>query len=477
MPKKKTVKKAAKKAVKKAAKKAVKKEVHSRAGFEKLPEFGKEQNLVAGDGNLDDILAGDDNLFRNVETLVERKRSRRKNRPVNLSSLSSIRKRMLPLREFNMQYAIGSYGIPFNSLVSLVGPEGIGKTTLLFYLMGCCIRAGGLCYYQETESKLIARQRALRALSSDLPTAKKMMDRIFIEEVHSLRISEEYMRDWVDTVRNEQGLPIDKPILVCVDTWSKLMSDAEALGYYNVGTHVKTEKNSKKAKGIKEGSNLGHSSFASDWCRRLTAWLPENNVILILGEHQNEKIDMNAGKSPVQLPQSYVNKHNKTKIGGRAFNQNAALQMIVTQAGECKYPDKSRSGTKVNFRVEKNSYGPRSREFNFEHRDEHRQDSGNYHEEAFVFDESLANLLMDHKLFGLKAREGLYTSEELGIIGATSQELHRAFYANPENIQKAGKLLKVEGYYDIYEESENYVADEPKEDLAADQRDGESSPG
>ena len=284
-----------------------------------------------------------------------------------------------------------------------------------------------------------------------------MLDMITIEEVHSLRISEEYMKDWVSAVREEKGLDIKKPIGVFVDTWSKLMSDAEAAGYYHVGDHMKPEA-IKKAKGIKEGSNLGHASFAADWCRRLTSWLPENNVILCLGEHQNEHLDM-AG-TPSYIPKSYTEKRNKAKIGGRAFNQNAALQLIMTRAGEYKYPDKKRSGTKVNLRVDKNSYGPGGREMHFEHRDEHRADTQNFIEEAFLFDQALCDLLMNYKLLGIKATDGAYTSDALGIISATPREVYQAFMSKPELAQELGKILKIEGYYDLYADNK----DEPEAD-------------
>jgi len=388
--------------------------------------------------------------------------------------MAETRLEMLPLRDFGMQYLVSSYGLPHKSVSSIIGPEHIGKTSLMFYFMGCGLRKKCPCYYQETESKLINKARVLRLLSSNPDIAKKMLSRIHIEQgIHSVRISKDYLEDWVRVQREEMGVPLHIPLIACIDTWSKLMSDKEAMGFFDYAQNMSAV-NKKKHKDVGEGSTFEHAKFAQGWCRLLPHWLSKNNVILILGEHQNDK-GIQPQTAGFTLPESYVDKRNKKKVGGRAFNQNAAWQLILTPAGVVKYPDKTKAGKRVNCRVDKNSYGPDDREMTWDLYTEHRGDTEDYLDQAFHFEENLCKLFLDKGLFGLKVNNGLYTSADLGLTSASAEEVYMRFHSDQELMLRTGKLLNIEGYFNLIDEiKENAEKKQNLEDADTGEVDAES---
>ena len=428
-----------------------------------------------------DILASEnDDFVERTRESLETIRSKRTNRTAGFCAVSEIRQAMLPIRDFFMQHALGMYGFPQNALIDIIGPEGVGKSSLAFLLLGWALQSGCPCYYQETEGKQLPPDRILRMLSQDPKMAVRMLSRIGRDQVHSLPLSVEYFEDWVDSMRgrgSKQGresmnVPMDTPIIAVVDSWSKLMNSGEAAGFYDAGDHM-SEEAKKKYKAVGEGSNLGHAKFAQDWCRRLPYYLVENNVILIIIEHQNEKVSMSQSPAGQKAAPTFTQMSaetsaifNKTKRGGRAFNQNSAIQLILARKSLAKFPDGKASGIIVRMRVDKNSFGPGGRVIEYEMRNEHRHDTDTYLEPAIQFHDSMAKWFADDKLCGTTVYQKRYTSDEIGVTSVAASEFCAAFHANTALVNRLGQQLKMEGYVDIVDRVLQQIADgdQPTED-------------
>jgi RecA/RadA recombinase len=442
MPKKATTKKTTKTAAKKTAKKKIAKK---RSG--PLDPLDPEFNYV--------------DQVKESLAIIEK---RSKNKSTHFMSYSQIQHSMIPLEDFLMQYAVNSYGIPHASVVDIMGAEGLGKTTLLLTNLGWAVKSGCPILYQSSESKELDPNRAMRCLSTDPKQAEFILDRMSVQRVHSVDHSWEAIKNWVKVTR-EIFTDKSKPLVIGVDSWSKLMSEAEAQGFYNYGKHATP---GAKAKGTNQASNLGHSKFAAALCRELPWWLAENNVVLLMVHHQMDKIDMSGGGMASFLPANTMALYNKTHVGGRAMNQNAAMQWIL--AYKSLHKDKSNKpiGKTVRLRVDKNSYGPSNRIIDYNIVDECTKDTDTYLQPALDFSGGLANLFLENKWLQTKSDDKLFTSPVLGVTAATADEFSAAFHANSKAKNELGRHLKMSGYSnivdDIMEEMESAPPPEDTED-------------
>ena len=225
----------------------------------------------------------------------------------------------------------------------------------------------------------------------------------------------------------------------------KLMSPQEADGFFDYGDKMDAEQK-KKFKATNEGSNLGHSKWAAAFCRRLPYVLHHYNLVLLNNCHQNTKIDMSGSKKPSFMSEDTKASYNKTKIGGNAFNQNAAVQLILTACGGVKSTEGKTIGQKVKMRVDKNSYGPRDRVMEYEIINKDHQDTPNYIEPNIRFANDLAKWMTDEKLLGTTATRARYTSEAIGVVNATAADFANAFHANEEVVNQLGQDLRITGY-------------------------------
>lgn len=393
------------------------------------------------------ILDKDDDEFSEqiMESLTGMK-ERRKNRPTGFKSASEIKRSMIPVRDFRMQYVLGSYGLPQGTCIEIIGGEGIGKSTLLYWLGGGAMLAGSPFAIQETEGKALVPAWAGRAMHTDPKMANKMLKRMTVfEDTFSLDQMEENMMDWFKIMREKVGVPIETPIFMGIDTWSKLMSPSEAAGFQDYGDKLSAEEK-KKFKATNEGSNLVHSKWAAAFCRRLPYVLNKYNAVLLNNCHQNAKINMNPGKGVSFMSDDQKLAYNKTKIGGNAFNQNAAVQLILTAKGGAKNSDNKIIGQRVGLRVDKNSYGPRDRTMEYEIINQGFKDTDNYIEPNIRFAKDLALWMTTEKLVGTTANRGRYTCESLGVINATAEDFATAFHANTEVVHQLGVDLHISGY-------------------------------
>ena len=155
-----------------------------------------------------------------------------KKTPLTFATLADIKSSYVPLHNIYLEHLWGTRGLPEHTLGEIIGPEGIGKTTLAFYLIGKALRNGCPALYLATEGKPMLPERVKRNFSFIRKEADQMLKSVTAAEVFTLASMAEHIEAWADHVRNTVKLPRNVPGIIVVDTWSKLMSDAEAMGYY-----------------------------------------------------------------------------------------------------------------------------------------------------------------------------------------------------------------------------------------------------
>ena len=132
------------------------------------------------------------------------------------------------------QHTIGMRGLPHGTLVEIMGQDGIGKTSLIWTLAGYAMMQNSPFFLVESEAKPMDKNRVMRCLSSDKTIAKKMLDRVLVSCCTNLLDAVSEIEDWVDTQRQDIGVPLDIPLVCAIDTFSKMMAPKEAEGraYY-----------------------------------------------------------------------------------------------------------------------------------------------------------------------------------------------------------------------------------------------------
>lgn len=406
------------------------------------------------------LLVGDSILDATAESL-HALRARRKNDPTTVRSLHQIKRNGIPIEHFYLQFLLGMAYLPSRCVIELIGSEGIGKTTFLFHLLGMAGRANVPSLYQESEGKPMMEDQIRRCLSSNAELAEQLFSRaVSFADVREIRQSAKLMDEWVFDLRGrgtnnkEARLPDENPVAVAIDTWSKLMSPGQAAGYMDHGDFMKADQ-MKNLKEVGEGSNLEHSKHAAWWCRRLPYLLHDHNVVLFLNSHQNAKIEM-GGTSYMSGESGRM--YNKTKIGGKAFDQNAALQIIMGAGGQAKNGSGQVTGKMIRMRVDKNSFGPDGRQIEYELRNVYTQDSDTFLEPAVQFDEAMAKWFADTRMLNTVAEKKRYTCEALSVIGGSAEDLSKALHANLPTMTRLAKDLAIRGYNEIIEAPEAPLA-------------------
>ena len=237
-------------------------------------------------------------------------------------------------------------------------------------------------------------------------------------------------------------------MIIGIDTLSKLMAPNQAEGYLDYADNLKAEV-AKNLREVGEGSNLQHAKLFQDWSRRLAYFMDEYNILLWLNNHQNAKIDMGGGGSHMSAEQSAM--FNKTKIGGNAFNQSAAVQLIIGATAMVKDSAGMPVGRTIKLRVNKNSYGPDNRTIQYELRNVYRDDTDTFQECPLNFDNDMAKWMADNKYLNTIADKKRYTCEMLGVIGGEAKELADALHANLEVCTQFARQLSISGYDDPIE--------------------------
>lgn len=351
----------------------------------------------------------------------------------------------LPVPWMALQYLIGRVGIPMKTIVEFIGAEGTGKSSIVGTLIGNFVTHNIPCYYINSEAKVLEPDWRMRLYHRDPAMSEKIDSVVNYDYISTLSQMKDRINSWIEAQR--EVIPVDVPLVIAVDSITKLMNDDEAAA---AGWDSKTESFAYgKAKDVSKKPGVT-AKWMHEWSRFIAPILQTNNVTLILVSGQNQ--DMNSQPSPF-IPASAIAKRNKTRTGGNAINQSAALQFTLTKMSDAKRVSTAKaSGKNVCIYTAKNSYGPTGREVTYtvwDNRKENFEDSdvpGKYMASPIDMDVTLCNLLLDSKVFGLTVTANKFTSEELELFKVTAADVVRAIYAKPANVLKASKALSIYGY-------------------------------
>jgi RecA/RadA recombinase len=403
-----------------------------------------------------DLLSDDSYVDQVKETMMTL--AAKKKRYSGVTNYDNVAKSHMEfLDNIYFQHTIGMRGLPHGTLVEIMGQDGIGKTSLLWTLAGYAMQQNSPFFLVESEAKPMDKKRVMRCLSSDKEIAERMLDRVLVSCCTNLLDAVSEIEDWVDTQRKDIGVPLDIPLVCAIDTFSKMMAPKEAEGraYYE---DVKGKKKAKTLEELGTGTNFEHAKYAQKWCRTLPAWLDNKNVILLIVSHQNQKIDMGFGGGFVS------DAYNRTKIGGNAFNQNAALQLILTREGYLIH-NGDKIGTKVKATVAKNSYGPEGGMMRYELVSRPWLDDGdNYQQKALYFDNTTAEWFASNGILDTRVERKRYTCESLEVTGVTADVFCNALRENPDIVNTLCAERHILGYSQADVSSSYTVVDQDVND-------------
>lgn len=367
----------------------------------------------------------------------------------NASDLEQLDQKLdLEFDSFMLQYIMGSRDLKTGTVMEIIGPEQVGKTTLLLSIVGQFLNkhrnSPFLNIITEGTNKMPSMDRIKSCLNKDKQKASEIVKQIVFFSSHSLKEALETMFAWIKTTRktmSDAGIPDTEPIIVGIDTISKLMpkSEASALGYGDV---------SKPKTLLEESSNLEFAQAMQKWSRQLVEILEKYHVLLIIVSHQNEKIDMNSFASRFASSESSAS-DNKTKIGGRALNQSSTNQItIVRVGGKTNATTKEYLSHIIKMKCVKNSRNADRRDGRYELRVGKIQDTDKFYEGALNFDYGLAELFADKKILGTKAlTKESFRCDALGTKEPLDRyQFAKLFNDNTELKNRLGFELGIRGY-------------------------------
>jgi hypothetical protein len=364
-------------------------------------------------------------------------------------------------------------GFKSSKVMSIVGPDTIGKSTLILTMLGWGIRCNSPTCHIETENKEMEPERIDRCMDRNRELASAMRKTISFYQCFTILDMVDTVEKWLHTIRDPKTgpdgyVPIDITAIVAVDTFSKLMAPQEAVGYsfYNVGGPEMSDDKEKKKKSAAEkkdfskpkkkdevtelgsGSNMGHSKLAHQWCRRLSSLLTSHNALLIIGEQQNDKVDMSGGPGGGSvIPPEVREQANRTKIGGRAVNQSAAYQMVLSpkKIEYCTVRGERVAYQKIVKAAIMKTDGP-PRKFEFAINLLNDEDTETHQTPALDFSLGLGELLKSGGLGLDPEKAGFWSCEALGLSNASTAEIAKAFYAREALVEQLSRSLGMRGY-------------------------------
>lgn len=370
--------------------------------------------------------------------------ARKKNKEVTLSNYVTLPKNNgLSIDPINLQYALGFKEFAPGTILEIIGGDGIGKTTFVFTLMGMFMRnANAPCLFVNSEgtAKRLDDNRMAACLHTNKEIAFKLLSTISMDRGSALKETLESVDEWVKMMRTKVQVPYDIPLIVAIDTLSKLVppSEARSLGFKEAN---------ESSKGLGESSNLEFSKLMHEWCRTRATFLEQENVFLIAVSHQNDTISMSRGYSAAAfMSEEQKAANNKTKIGGRALNQSAAVQISLTRIMGIKDSNNVIESHLISLKVLKNSLGPDQRTCTYRLRKENLQNTDTTFESSLDFYSSIAEMMAKLEILGTKEVRKRYSCEALSLDGLTAYEFGKAIQENSEFKNKLGNILHIRGY-------------------------------
>ncbi len=399
----------------------------------------------------DDPAAMQDRMARAVRESVDVICNKSKTKPISHLSPANMRKTMIPSPEIIIQRAIGSIGFRTPTVMKLVAPDGVGKTTWIFNQIGQLAELGCYSVYVECEDKTMEPSHMMRLLHRDKATAKRIFNTMSTYKARQLIECDNVIRESLKDLRKRcDADPETKgnPIFIFLDPWSGLMSTTEAQGRTDWGMGAGDKKKALKESGT--GSNMGHAKHAQNMKRWLPQLLEENNATAVFVLHQNARVEMGA-KSPVVQSEST----NTTSIGGRALDQLSAYVFTMIHVKELKNADKTVTiGSRVKVTLTKNSYGPKKRKYEFDlfTDPDFWNDTKNTYDEVMSFAEPTADWLVTNKLLGCTVNAKRYTCNALGCTAVKAQDLYKALQNSQDSLNFLGRELNIDGYEGVDEQ-------------------------
>lgn len=401
-----------------------------------------------------DIYGAKDDTTEKAMKTVASTLARRKNRDTEMIRTSDLTQRIIPLDHLALQQFVQSSGLVQGTILELIGKEHTGKTTMAFTLAGMAMRyCHAAVLNLHCDAKPMAPERVMRALSTNPIEGKAFMDNLMHKNVSSLHQMWEVVEEWTKTMRGELGgkkeavcLPINQPLVIIVDPFSRLLSPKEAAGFQLYGNYM-DPKVAESGKDIGEGSNFEAAKFAQEFCRKLGYLCEHYNVMFIIISNQNTKFDMGA-KMGVALPQQYIDMRNKTKRGGNALNSAAAYQWIATDAGPVKNEMGDVIGKKIWWRSDKNSYGCTNRELMVEIHEITPYDAPGFMEPALQFDRSLIDTIVNDAVLPIENHGFRFSWDAEKVYDQPLQWLMHHLTQRRDAVEKFVRRYQIKGYYD-----------------------------
>ena len=405
---------------------------------------GKKKTIETEESN-----NGNNNLIADIlgETMLSlRAKEAGKKNSVGISNAVSFlddipESTSLNLDSLALQYAFGVKAFKPGTIIELIGPEHVGKTTMVFTLLGMFMKVmpniSALYVCTEGYNKLLIPDRIKRCLSSDPLEAEKLMHQITRFDGHPQKETLDYIDLFCKTVREKMtkaGIPESTPILVAIDTVSKLIPKTEAISAgYGDGT----------ARGLGESSKLDFSNMMAEWARKRADFTERYNVFMILVSHQNTKINMTAMPGVRPTPDAL----NKTKIGGHAIDQTATVQFTLTRIGS----DVNKVGDVVSHLVKltvvKNSRGADRRAIVYRLRINELQDDANHVEKAIDFDYGIPELFAVKKILGTRMiTKSKFTCTAIDASEVSREEFVKILMSKPDLVANIAKEMQIYGY-------------------------------
>lgn len=393
-----------------------------------------------------------------VRQVLAESSSRLKSTPgILYGALASNTKLFIPILDFCLAWCLNTKGFLSGRIMDIIGADGVGKTSLVFTIFGWAMRFNIPCAHVETEGKPMDEARIKRCLNTNREIAEQMFQAVSWMQSFEIIDAINQIENWLRMIRDPESgdayVPMHIPVITALDTFSKLMAPAEAVGYSmydekeedkktDKGKEAAKGRNEKKKKVILEtgsGSNMGHAKMAHAWSRRLPSLLSKYNALLILVRHQNEAVDMSGGGGGSSgggsfIPADIQEQWNRKSIGGRAFAQSAAYEIVIARE-KAEFAtirgERTKVGQGAKLSIAKNSYGP-DRKVSYMLNLVPRSDTDLVQEPVIDFSPSLPDVLKSTGLLKIAINSKEVSCAELGVEKGTFRDLSEALHKRSE---------------------------------------------
>lgn len=332
---------------------------------------------------------------------------------------------------FPFMQATKTLGLKQQAITEIIGGDGLGKTSLCFSIVGQLLeRYSAYAFYIETERKKMNKERIERCLSTKPGRGKELMKRVSTAFCSDIPGMIDSLESWTEEMRTV--VPKHIPLFVIVDSFSKLQNSRESEGRRGIQDLTEAEKKKLKKFAVVDATQrdkLDHAILAQAWCRHLPRFIEDYNVTILIVSHQNAKLDGFGGGS--FAPDGGASQ-NRTKIGGNALNQNAALQIILSRTGYLTNNKKEKIGDRGKMTFIKNSYGPKGQDCVYDILGQFEYDTETSLEPVISFERSFSEWLTASQIVAVEDNgRGRLSIPELGLEKLPANMLSRACFNNP----------------------------------------------